>query len=257
MIKTSDRPIYIILGTFGLTIIAVLIYLFFLIKTVPDNASIGIPFGFAVLTGLALFVESIVFAVVFFKRLRQIWFLLVPVFVITSVIPIYMFIHWYSDRPVKIPLAGQLPVTLEQYNIDSKIILQDYKTYDLDENSVNIYQDTITTTSVDTIIYNSDKTRFLAIIITVIKDTSKYKFGNAYRIGLKSSGTWEIGEPKGNILYSRFETIANLKNDLRQHFYKAYSINNSSDKPEIWNDEYIFSFTTPREKYSDRRKNAL
>ena len=257
MIKKTDRPILIILGTFALTVIAGLIYLFYLIKTVPESASIGIPFAFVGLTGLALFIECVLFVLIFYRKLGFVWFILLPVFLLTSIVPIYSINKWYSARPVKIPTAGKLPVTLKQYNADSKIVLEDYKTYDLDSNNINIYQDTVFSTSIDTIIYNKDNSLFFAIIITSIKDTSKYKFGNEYRVGRKSTGTWDLGVPKGNILSSRFETIANLKNDLRQYFYKSYSINNSSDKPEIWNDEYIFTFTAIREKDINRRKNAL
>jgi flagellar basal body-associated protein FliL len=236
------KPIIIILSVFALTILAGLIYTVYLAKTIPESATIGIPFAFIAVTGLALFSESIIFALIFYRHLSIIWTVLLPVFIVTSIVPIYFIYGWYSNRPAEVPNAGQLPVSISQYQADIKLVIDDYLKTEIDSNSVDIYQDTIQTAQIDTIFYSLDKTKFIAIIIAIAKDGNKEKYCANYRVGRLIENSWELGKPKGNIWTTCFSSIDIFKKDLRQYYYKRYSINNSSDRPDIWADNYIFNF---------------
>lgn len=236
------KSIIIILSTFSLTILAGLIYTAYLAKTIPESASIGIPFAFIGVTALALFGECIIFALIFFRQLSTTWTILLPVFLITSIVPSYFTYKWFINRPVHVPIAGQLPVSIGQYQADCKLIVDDYLKTDIDSNRIDIYQDTIQIAQIDTIFYSSDKTKFFAIIISVAKDGNKLKYCANYRVGRQKTDTWELGKPKGNIWTTCFPTTDSFKQELRQYYYKNYSINKSSDNPEIWTDKYIFNF---------------
>jgi len=236
------RSISIILWTFASTLIIVILYTVYLFKTNPESSTLGIPFGFIVVLGLALFVESIFFSVIFYKQLATTWKILLPIFLLSSIIPIYFSYNGYSNRPVKIPNAGQLPVTYDTYKADSKLIIDNYLQTDIDSNNTNIYQDTIKSAFIDTIFYSLDKTKFFAIIIAIANDHDKVKYCANYRVGRYISDSWQLGKPKGNIWSTCFQTIDNFKYELRQYYYKKYSINKSSGKPEIWTDNNIFNF---------------
>lgn len=246
------RPVTIILGTFILTVIAGLLYSIYLFKRVHESATLGIPFAFIVLTGLLLFVESIFFALLFYKHLATTWTILLPVFLLSSIVPIYFGHNWYSNRPVEIPLPGQLPVSVDKYKDHSKLIIDDYLQTEIDSNNINIYRDTIQTAFIDTIFYSLDKTKFFAIIISVTNDNEKVKYCANYRVGKLVSDNWQLGKPKVNIWSTCFQSIENFKDELRQYYYKNYSINKSSDKPEIWADNYIFNFETNTEKLQQK-----
>jgi hypothetical protein len=237
-----NKQVAIILGTFFLTVVAGLIYSVYLFRTVQESATLGIPFAFVVLTGLLLFVESVVFAVLFYKHLATTWPILLPIFLVTSVIPIYFGYHWYSNRPVEIPVPGQLPVSANQYEADNKLIIDDYLQTELDSNSMNRYQDTIQSAFIDTIFYSPDKTQFFAIIISVANDNEKVKYCANYRVGKLASDKWQLGKPKGNVWSACFQSIEQLKLELRHYYYKNYALNKSSNKPEIWTDNSIFNF---------------
>jgi len=236
------RPTIIILGVFVLTILAGLIYTIYLVKAVPNSATIGIPFAFIAVTCLALFAECIIFGLLFFKHLSTIWTILLPVFLLTSIIPIYFVYKRHSNRPVEIPLTGRLPVSITKYRADSKLIIDDYLQTELDSNNIDIYRDTIKTALIDTIFYSLDKKNFFAIMISIANDNGKVKYCSKYRVGRLVSGNWQLGKPNGNIWSTCFQSIDNFKYELRQYYYKKYSINKSSDKPEIWTDNNIFNF---------------
>jgi len=236
------RPISIILWTFALTLIVVILYTVYKFKTNPESSTLGIPFGFIVLSGLVLFIESIFFSILFYKHLASTWIILLPVFLFTSIIPIYFGYNSYSNKPVEIPKAGPLPVSIEKYNEDSRMIIDNYLQTDIDSNKINIYQDTIQTAFIDTIFYSLDKTKFFAIITSVANNNGKVKYCANYRVGQLVMSNWQLWAPKGNIWINCFQSIDNFKYELRQYYYKKYSINKSSDKPEIWNDNYIFNY---------------
>lgn len=234
-------PIIIVLSVFVITVLGGLIYTAYLATTVSESETLGIPFTFIAVTGLALFGECIIFSLIFNRHFVIIWPILVPVFFVTSIVPIYLFINWNSNRPVGVPNPGQLPVTTSQYETDSKAVMEDYLKVATDINYTKIYQDTILTAKIDTIFYSLDKASFFAIIIAFAKDGKSQKYCANYRIGKRIKNSWQLSEPRGNIWSTCFASIQDFKKELRQYYYKSYSINNSSDKPEIWTDKYIFN----------------
>ncbi len=236
------KELIIIFSVFALTILAGLIYTAIIAKTTPESATITIPFVFIAVTGLAIFSECIIFALIFYKHLPTIWTNILPVFLITAIVPMYFISNWYDDLPVKVPSAGKLPVSIIQYQADIKLVLDHYLKTDLDSNRIDIYQDTIQSAQIDTIIYSINQTKFFAIIIAVAQDCNKLKYCANYRVGRRISNTCELGIPKGNIWTACFLSITEFKNSIRQYYYKRYSINNSSNLPEIWKDKYIFNF---------------
>ncbi|MFM2048573.1 MAG: hypothetical protein RI955_1121 [Bacteroidota bacterium] len=237
-----NRRLIIILSIFGLTFLACIIYTIYLAKTNGESATIAILFAFVFVFGLALFCESIIFALIFVRHIKEVLPLLTPVFLITGLVPLYFLFNWYERRPVEIPQAGQLPVTVEQYELDKAQIIADYKKNDLDSNNVTITRDTVIDVKIDTIIYSTDLTKFFSIIIAVAKDGTKTKFCSAYRVGRKQNNAWKLFSPTGNVWTTCFDSIPELKSNMRQYYYKKYSINGSSSKPEIWTDKYIFVY---------------
>lgn len=236
------RPYTIISVTFVLTLIAGVLYSIYLFMTVHESGTLVVPFVFIAITGMALFIESILFSLLFYKHLSTTWVILLPVFLMTSTVPIYFCYDWYSNRPVDIPLPGQLPVSIDRYEADSKLIIEDYLQNEVDSNSINNYGDTIQSAFIDTIFYSTDKTKFFAIIVAIAKYNDEVEYCSIYRVGRLVSDKWQLGKPKGNVWSTCFQSIDNFKYELRQYYYKKYSINNSSDKPEIWTDKYIFKF---------------
>ncbi len=218
------KPVQFILGTFILTVIVVIVYTGYLFYTVPESSTLGIPFAFIFLTGFALFIESIIFAIIFYKYIATTWQILLPVFLLTSIIPIYFSYNWYSNRPVEIPKPGQLPVSIKEYEADCKLVIDDYLQTEVDSNNIDVYKDTIQTAFIDTIIYSFDKTNFFAIIIAAAKDNGKTKYCAKYRVGRLDSDKWQLGEPDGNIWSTCFQSIEIFKAELREYYYKSYSI---------------------------------
>ena len=235
-------PVKIIVRVFSFTIIACIIYTVYMASTIDESATIAIPFGFLAVTGIALFSECIILSIIFHKQFSTVWKILLPVFIVTSIPQIYFFYSWYSNRPVNVPPAGQLLVSVSQYHKDINLIINDYLQTEIDSNSIDIYQDTIEAVKIDTIFYSLDKSKFFAIIIAIAKDGDSQKFCAKYRVGRRIKNSWQLGSPKGNIWVTCFSAIEIFKKDLRQYYYKRYSINKSSDRPEIWSDNYIFNF---------------
>jgi len=210
--------------------------------TAHESATLGIPFGFVVLTGFALFVESFLFLFVFLKHIKETWILLIPVLTITSIIPLYFANSWYENLPVEIPQSGPVPVSEAVYKEHRIKIIENYWELEVDSNRITNTRDTIQNVFIDTIIYSNDLKKYFAIIIAVANDGQGLKYCANYRVGRQETTKWEMGKPKGNTWTTCFQSEKILKSDLRQYFYKKYSINNSSDKQEIWNDNYIFNF---------------
>jgi hypothetical protein len=237
-----NKRFKIILSVFGLTFLACIIYTIYLAKTIEESATIAIPFAFIFILGSALFCESIIFTLIFIKHFKEVLPLLLPVFLVTAFVPLYFLSKWNEKRPVEIPQPGQLPVTVQQYELDKAQIISDYKANDLDSNNITITRDTIIDVKVDTIIYSTDMTKFFSIIIAVAKEGAKTKFCSEYRVGKKQNSDWELFAPTGIIWTTCFDSIPQLKDNILQYFYKKYSVNGSSSKPEIWTDKYIFVY---------------
>lgn len=236
------RHLIIIISTFILTVIVGIVYTIYLFYTVEESTTIGVPFAFIVFTGLALFVESFLFLFVFLKHIKETWILLIPVLAITAIIPLYFANNWYEHLPVEIPQSGPVPVSETVYKEHTIEIIGNYWDLETDSNRVTNTRDTIQNVLIDTIIYSNDLKKYFAIIIAVANDGQGLKYCANYRVGRQRTAKWEMGKPKGNIWSNCFQSKKILKSDLRQYFYKKYSINNSSDKQEIWNDNYIFNF---------------
>lgn len=88
--SAQTRSITIIRWTFFITFLAVAVYCIGLSSTISGSESLGILFVFIFYLGIALFIESIVFAIIFLKSLKQNWLILLMAFVPASVIPFYV-----------------------------------------------------------------------------------------------------------------------------------------------------------------------
>ena len=218
-----------------------------------ESISIGIPFAYIGIVGLGLFIASVVFLFIYIKRLHHIWKLLVATFLITSIIPGWHIYVSYRNRPVAIPIAKELPVSLEEYTKIQKLVIEDYWLYDTDSNHINIIQDKILHVKIDTIIFNQNKDKFFAILIAFARDGNESKYCAEYRVGILQIDQYRLIDPR-NVWSTCFTSIGELKAKVRQYYYKRYSINGSSDKMEIWDDTYIWSFPGSRQKYRDRNK---
>lgn len=84
-----NNPLKVILCIYGVSIGLCIAYAIYLITTVHVSATLGIPFTFIAVTALVLFSETILLTLVFITRLKEVWALLLLVFLITGVVPIY------------------------------------------------------------------------------------------------------------------------------------------------------------------------
>ncbi len=238
-----DKRLKIILVALVANVLIVIVYTIYLILTLESSAGIELLFYPFFLAGWLFFIESIVFTLIFIKHLKQIWVILLLECLLSSPVPVWFLNHWLDSLPVTIPKAGKLPVTAEEYDSLKKMIVQDFKLKDLDSNNVIIHEGvTVLKVDIDNIIYSFNKEKFFSLIIAEAKNGDKVKYCTAYHVGRKGNNGWELSEPSGNATMGCFDSIPELTNYVWQYFYKNYSINGSSDKPEIWSDKYIFNF---------------
>jgi hypothetical protein len=237
------RRIIIILIIFLITIVACMAIFGFALHHSPSSDALGVFFSSFFLLGLLLFAESIILFVIYIKHLKELWFILLPVFLISSTIPIYLASLWFQNRPPVIPSPGPLSVSFKQYTKDKEQVIADFRQNSVNQKGVTYEGDTIIDVKIDSIIYSIDLMRFFAIIIGESRNGDKIQYCSFYRVGQKKQvNGWELASPKGNIWSTCFDSVPELKDQIRKYFYKRYSINGSSDQPEIWNDGYIFSF---------------
>jgi len=237
------KPNSIIFWSISITLIIGILYTCYLFY-VSDKSEglIFLPLVFIVFTGLALFIETIIFTIVFYKHLRAIWTMLLGIFLVTSPIPIFLVYNYHAKETVYVPKPSHITVTPASYNTDSKMIIDDFLKNDIDSNGIDKDQDKVQKAFIDTIFYSLDKSKIFAIIIKEVKGRDEIQYCPAYRVGRLVSNKWELSRPNGNIWITYFPSIVDFKNEIRQYYYKSYSINKSSDKPEIWNDNSIFDF---------------
>lgn len=240
------EPRTLILRVYLITCVCCVVLGIVEIFTFPDSRSIAIPFQVIFIISLLLFAESIVFLFVYIKRLKNILWVLLPVILITSLGPLEILNIWLKNRPADIPKPGKLPVTYAEYNSNEVQVINDYKKTDLNSLGLDSYDNLIKDTYVDTIIYSPNKIEFFAVIMAKAVEGKKESFCLAYRVGRRTNNDWILKSPKGNIWITCFNSIPELKQSVRQYYYEKYSINGSSDKPEIWTDPYIFPFDSNR-----------
>jgi len=239
-----DRRQKIVLIVFASTPVLVIGYTIYLIKTLDSSESIELLFLPLFAAGGLLFIESIVLSLVFVKHLKKLWSLLLPAFLISSPVPIWTLDKWVESLPAKIPKAGVLPVSLQEYENLKEIIIADYKSKDIDTVGYEIHSKTkILKVDIDTIIYSPDTSKFFSILINTSSIDDKTKFSTGYRVGIKQGAAWKLAEPSAGIWSVDFNSMPEFKNEIRQYYYKRYSINGSSNKPEIWKDYYLFEFS--------------
>jgi len=233
----------VIIAVYSITLILGAIGTLIAMFEFPDTGerSFTAFFGGIFITGFIIFFESIVLIIVYFKHIKEVWMIILPVLLITGLVPLYFLNRWIENLPVTIPQPGKLMVSEETYNSDKEQIINDYKLRDLDSNNIKNTRDTILDVKIDTIIYSIDNTKLFSIIIAEAKDGIKTKYCTEYRVGFKQNNHWKLSVPKGNIWLTCFDSSNEFKDEIRQYFYKRYSINNSSKNPEIWDDKYIFN----------------
>ncbi len=89
----------IIILVYFLNIIGGIIYTFYLSRTIPESNIIALPFAFIGVTDIGLFASSIIMALIFIRDLKNLWPLLLPVFLITSLLPLWFLYNWYTGLP--------------------------------------------------------------------------------------------------------------------------------------------------------------
>lgn len=193
------------------------------------------------LFALFAWAESLLFMLLFAGSFREVRSLLLPVFLVSCVAPLWLLNAWYEQRPAPIPPPGILPVTGEKYTGDKEAISDDFMNRDIAVWSKRNRIDTIYDVRVDTIIYSKDLKQLFAFIIVSAMSENKHLYFNDYIGGSRSEEEWTFTRPKGNIWLMQFDSPDSIRITLLQYFYNRYSINGSDpDKPEIWTDAFIF-----------------
>lgn len=234
----------IILGCYAFTAVAVLAFLVYSAFQLDESSSIGLlffPLYALGLFALLAWAESLLFMLLFAGSFREVRSLLLPVFIASSIAPVWLLITWFNDRPAPIPAPGQLPVTEAEYAGDKEAIANDFVTKDVGIWSEQMRVDTIYEVRVDTIIYSEDLKRLFAFVVVSVRSENKHWYFTEYRVGSRGGEEWTLSRPKGNIWLTQFESPDSIRIKLLHYFYNGYSINGSDpDKPEIWTDPYIF-----------------
>lgn len=234
----------IILGCYSVTAVAVVVYFIYSAFQLDESSSIGLLFFPLYALGLfALFAwaESLLFMLLFAGSFAEVRRLLLPVFLVSTVAPLWLLYAWYEDRPAPIPPPGILPVTEEKYTGDKEAISDDFMNRDFAVWSKQNRIDTVYEVRVDTIIYSKDLKHFFAFVVVSTLSENQHWYFNEYRVGVRSGDAWGLSTPKGNIWSTRFGSPDSIRVALLQYYYNKYSINGSDpDKPEIWTDAYIF-----------------
>ncbi|HXB12286.1 MAG TPA: hypothetical protein VNZ45_09890, partial [Bacteroidia bacterium] len=185
-----DKRIRVISIVFGATVLVVIAYTIYLIITLESSASIELLFLPFFAAGWLYFIECIILFIIFIKHLKKVWFMLLPIFLISSIVPIYFLNTWLDKRPVEVPKPAKLPVSMEEYINNRDMIIKDYRTKDLDSTN-HLGQLLVTKVDIDTIIYSLDKTKFFGIIIIAELDKAKEYYCSEYRIGMRDGNIWK------------------------------------------------------------------
>ncbi len=234
----------IILGCYALTAVSVVGFLVYSAFQLDESSSIGLLFFPLYALGLfALFAwaESLLFMLLFAGGFREVRSLLLPVFLVSSVAPLWLLNAWYEQRPAPIPPPGTLPVTQEKYADDKEAISEDFMSAGFAVWSKQHRVDTVYDVRVDTIFYSKDLKQLFAFLFVSAISEKEHLYFNDYRVGSRSGEEWMLTRPKGNIWLTHFDSPDSMRITLLQYFYSSYSINGSDpDKPEIWSDAYIF-----------------
>lgn len=241
---TKERVIQI---TLAITVLLGVILTGIVMFTVPDvgERSFAAFFGGAMWTLLAIGLESLFFTLIYFSSLRRLILFLSPGYLIIGVIVYWLILDYKESIPVKFYGNGIPPVSFEEYNRDCQLVLES----DIDSLMLHQVVDTVISSQLDTIIYSSNLNKFFAIIINTIEDNNERKYYPSYIVGVKENKKWILCVPKGAVWYSGFPTVDIFKYKTRQYYYKNYSINKSSSKPEIWDSQYLFPCDSSLSEY--------
>jgi uncharacterized protein YebE (UPF0316 family) len=90
------NPITTILVSYAVVILLVIIYTVYLAFTLADNQSLGIPFAFVGVLSCGMSAVSFTLILIFHKQLKEVWPILIPEFVFSSIIPGYFLYSWLS-----------------------------------------------------------------------------------------------------------------------------------------------------------------
>jgi hypothetical protein len=235
----------IILGTYAFTAVCVTVYFIFVAFGLGPSESIALlffPLYALVVFALLICVESVLFMLVFAGSFSEVRSLLLPVFLITLVVPIALLFQWYGNRPASIPLPGPLPVSEAEYDETKESIAADFNARVLPLWIKHNRADTVFRVLVDTIIYSAQGDQLLSFIVISAESRGQHLYWNNYSAGSRRGVGWVYSSPKGNVWSTQFESPEIIRTEVLEYFYNSYSINSSDPrKPEIWTDAYIFS----------------
>jgi hypothetical protein len=104
---------------------------------------------------------------------------------------------------------------------------------------IRCYNDTILSVAVDTVYYSHNRQRLFSTII--LHTTDSIPWEPDYQAGIKIGPIWKLNRPGGDTWTTGFSSDSELKHDVKHYLFKHFSINGSSNRPEIWDDTYLFS----------------
>jgi hypothetical protein len=241
------RPtkLHVILATYIVTGVGVLVYFILVGLRIEESQSIALLFFPLYIWGTAacfVWVESIVFMLLFMRSFSEIRRVVLPMFLLSSLVPVGLSLLWLVRQPADRPFGGTLPVSGTSYELDGMTIqshfIDEVLPVWVDHHKV----DTVYKVMVDTILYSQEGDKLFAFIILSTDGEDGPWYWNDYCAARMGDMGWDFARPQDHVWTTHFDSPDSIRAKVLEYFYKSHSINGSDpDKPEIWNDPHIFA----------------